>query len=195
LNITGDPMKNYYKVLDVDPKADEKTIKSAFYAQSKKLHPDVTPDDELAPDKFKELVEAYEVLGDTKKRQEYDNVLGTNSKEENGSSAQGLLITRGISILGWRYLYSLLTYYSNSGFPRGLKKINYPFYLNRYTFRYIQTPIRRRSTHYEKHQSRFEWYIKSFTAAKMTNLKTLRNYYKYISHVLIQIIVGISNIA
>jgi len=84
----GDPVKNYYKVLDVDPKADEKTIKSAFYAQSKKLHPDVTPDDELAPDKFKELVEAYEVLGDTKKRQEYDNVVGTNSKEETSSSAQ-----------------------------------------------------------------------------------------------------------
>lgn len=86
-------MKNYYKVLDVDPKADEKTIKSAFYAQSKKLHPDLTPDDELAPDKFKELVEAYEVLGDTKKRQEYDSVLGTNSKEDTGPSAQGLLIT------------------------------------------------------------------------------------------------------
>lgn len=85
-------MKNYYKVLDVDPKADEKTIKSAFYAQSKLLHPDVTPDDEQAPDKFKELVEAYEVLGDTKKRQEYDNVLGTNLKEETGSNAQGLLI-------------------------------------------------------------------------------------------------------
>jgi len=84
----GDPVKNYYKVLDVDPKADEKTIKSAFYAQSKKLHPDVTPDDELAPDKFKEIVEAYEVLGDTKKRQEYDSVLGTNSKEDTGPSAQ-----------------------------------------------------------------------------------------------------------
>lgn len=84
----GDPVKNYYKVLDVDPKADEKTIKSAFYAQSKLLHPDVTPDDEQAPDKFKELVEAYEVLGDTKKRQEYDNVLGTNSKEKTGSSSQ-----------------------------------------------------------------------------------------------------------
>ena len=92
MNITGDPLKNYYKVLDVDPKADEKTIKSAFYAQSKLLHPDVTPDDEQAPDKFKELVEAYEVLGDTKKRQEYDNVLGTNLKEETGSNAQGLLI-------------------------------------------------------------------------------------------------------
>ena len=92
MNITGDPVKNYYKVLDVDPKADEKTIKSAFYAQSKLLHPDVTPDDEQAPDKFKELVEAYEVLGDTKKRQEYDNVLGTNSKEKTGSSSQGLLI-------------------------------------------------------------------------------------------------------
>ena len=92
MNITGDPLKNYYKVLDVDPKADEKTIKSAFYAQSKLLHPDVTPDNEQAPDKFKELVEAYEVLGDTKKRQEYDNVLGTNLKEETGSNAQGLLI-------------------------------------------------------------------------------------------------------
>ena len=92
MNITGDPVKNYYKVLDVDPKADEKTIKSAFYAQSKLLHPDVTPDDEQAPDKFKELVEAYEVLGDTKKRQEYDNVLGTNLKEKTGSSSQGLLI-------------------------------------------------------------------------------------------------------
>ena len=92
MNITGDPVKNYYKVLDVDPKADEKTIKSAFYAQSKLLHPDVTPDNEQAPDKFKELVEAYEVLGDTKKRQEYDNVLGTNLKEETGSNAQGLLI-------------------------------------------------------------------------------------------------------
>ena len=92
MNITGEPVKNYYKVLEVDPKADEKSIKSAFYAQSKKLHPDVTPDDELAPDKFKDLVEAYEVLGDTKKRQEYDNLLGTNSKEENSYSTQGLLI-------------------------------------------------------------------------------------------------------
>ena len=148
MNITGDPVKNYYKVLDVDPKADEKTIKSAFYAQSKLLHPDVTPDNEQAPDKFKELVEAYEVLGDTKKRQEYDNVLGTNLKEETGSNAQGLLII---------YLQPTAIH----DYQGVCKKHNYPFYLNRFTFRSIQTPIRRRSTHYEKHQSRFEWYIKS----------------------------------
>ena len=149
MNITGDPVKNYYKVLDVDPKADEKTIKTAFYAQSKKLHPDVTPDDEQAPDKFKELVEAYEVLGDTKKRQEYDNVLGTNSKEETGSSAQGLLIM---------YILQPTAIHDYRGV---LKEYNYTSYLNRFTFRSIQTPIRRRSTHYEKHRSRFEWYIKS----------------------------------
>ena len=147
MNITGDPVKNYYKVLDVDPKADEKTIKSAFYAQSKLLHPDVTPDDEQAPDKFKELVEAYEVLGDTKKRQEYDNVLGTNLKEKTGSSSQGLLI-----------IYNPQQFMITMEFK---KKHNYPSYLNRFTFRSIQTPIRRRSTHYEKHQSRFEWYIKN----------------------------------
>jgi len=77
----GDPTKNYYNILDVDPKADDKEIKSAFYAQSKKLHPDVSPEDSKAPDKFKELVEAYEVLSDSKKRQTYDDALGTTKKE------------------------------------------------------------------------------------------------------------------
>ena len=69
-----------YNVLDVDPKADDKEIKSAFYAQSKKLHPDVTPDDDKAPDKFNELVEAYEVLSDSKKREAYDNILSKKNR-------------------------------------------------------------------------------------------------------------------
>ena len=73
--------KNYYNILDVDPKADDKEIKSAFYAQSKKLHPDVSPEDSKAPDKFKELVEAYEVLSDSKKRQTYDDALGATKRE------------------------------------------------------------------------------------------------------------------
>ena len=73
-------IKNYYNVLDVDPKADDKEIKSAFYAQSKKLHPDVTPDDDKAPDKFNELVEAYEVLSDSKKREAYDDILSKKNR-------------------------------------------------------------------------------------------------------------------
>ena len=64
--MVSDP--DYYKVLDVDPKSDQKTIKAAFYEQSKKLHPDTLPEDNEAPEKFRELVEAYEVLSDPEKR-------------------------------------------------------------------------------------------------------------------------------
>ena len=72
---------NFYKVLDVDPNADAKTIKAAFYDQSKKFHPDMKPEDGKAPDKFKELVEAYEVLSDPKKRSAYDELLGIGKKK------------------------------------------------------------------------------------------------------------------
>ena len=55
---------DYYKILGVDPTASEKELKAGFYNQSKKLHPDAHPDDENAPEKFRELVAAYEVLSD-----------------------------------------------------------------------------------------------------------------------------------
>jgi len=67
---------NYYEILGIKPDSDSKTIKEAFYEQSKKLHPDKRPEDENAPLEFKNLVEAYEVLGDTSKRKSYDQILG-----------------------------------------------------------------------------------------------------------------------
>lgn len=67
---------NYYEILGIKPDSDAKTIKEAFYEQSKKLHPDKRPEDENAPLEFNNLVEAYEVLGDTSKRKSYDKILG-----------------------------------------------------------------------------------------------------------------------
>ncbi len=66
--------KDYYNILGVDRQASGKEVKSAFRKLARKYHPDATTGDE---EKFKELNEAYEVLGDADKRKLYNN-LGPN---------------------------------------------------------------------------------------------------------------------
>ena len=65
--------KDYYKILDVQPEADAKAIKTAYRKLARKYHPDMNPD-EGAEDKFKEVAEAYEVLKDAGRRAEYDEL-------------------------------------------------------------------------------------------------------------------------
>jgi DnaJ-class molecular chaperone len=70
--------KDYYVVLGVPKNAAEKDIKSAYRKLAKKWHPDANADDaQQAEEKFKEIQEAYEVLGDPEKRRKYD-VLGSD---------------------------------------------------------------------------------------------------------------------
>lgn len=64
--------EDYYKILGVDKKADEKEIKKAFRRLARKYHPDVNPGDKAAEQKFKEINEAYEILSDPKKKADYD---------------------------------------------------------------------------------------------------------------------------
>lgn len=64
--------KDYYEVLGVSRDASQDEIKSAFRKLAKKYHPDLNKDDPTAADKFKEVSEAYEVLGDEQKRKQYD---------------------------------------------------------------------------------------------------------------------------
>lgn len=63
--------KDYYKILGVERSADEKAIKSAYRKLARQYHPDVNAGKD---DKFKEINEAYDVLGDAEKRKMYDNL-------------------------------------------------------------------------------------------------------------------------
>ncbi len=71
--------KDYYKILGIDKKASAADIKKAYRKLAVKYHPDKNPNDKIAEEKFKELNEAYEVLGDEEKRKKYDE-FGENWK-------------------------------------------------------------------------------------------------------------------
>jgi curved DNA-binding protein len=71
--------RDYYETLGVARNAKEEDIKSAYRKLARKYHPDLNPNNKQAEDKFKEVQEAYEVLGDTEKRSKYDQ-LGPNWK-------------------------------------------------------------------------------------------------------------------
>lgn len=69
--------KDYYKILGVSQQADEKEIKRAYRSLALKYHPDKNPGNNQAEDQFKEINEAYEVLGNPENRRKYDQ-LGSN---------------------------------------------------------------------------------------------------------------------
>src|SRR5918999_2812902 len=69
--------KDYYATLGVTKTATDKELKQAYRKLARKYHPDVNPNDKAAEARFKEINEAYEVLGDPDKRKKYDE-LGSN---------------------------------------------------------------------------------------------------------------------
>lgn len=70
MNTSGS--KKLYEILGVSPNIDDKELKSAYRKLARKWHPDVNRDNPEAEEKFKEVSNAYEILGDSEKRAQYD---------------------------------------------------------------------------------------------------------------------------
>src|SRR5213594_1382381 len=75
--------RDYYETLGVSKTATDDEIRSAFRKLARKYHPDVAKDKKAAEEKFKEINEAYEVLGDPEKRKKYDQ-LGADCNRPGG---------------------------------------------------------------------------------------------------------------
>lgn len=73
MNMNNTPKKDYYNILGIERNADEGAIKKAYYKLAQKFHPDKNPDNrEEAESKFKDIAEAYGILSDSQKKQQYD---------------------------------------------------------------------------------------------------------------------------
>src|SRR5207247_229418 len=81
--------KDYYSTLGVAKTATDKEIKQAYRKLARKHHPDVNPGDKGAENRFKEINEAYEVLGDPAKRKKYDELGANWQAYERAGAGQG----------------------------------------------------------------------------------------------------------
>ena len=80
--------RDYYEVLGIDKNASEDEIKKAYRKLAIKYHPDRNPGSKEAEEKFKEAAEAYDVLHDPQKRQQYDQ-FGFNAPGAGGYGGFG----------------------------------------------------------------------------------------------------------
>ena len=85
---------DYYEVLGVDKSASDSEIKKPFRRVAMKYHPDRNPDNEIFGEKFKEAQEAYEILGDERKKSAYDRFghAGVDPNAAGGAGGFGIWV-------------------------------------------------------------------------------------------------------
>ncbi len=100
-------VKDYYKVLGVEKSATQDEIKSAYRKLAKQYHPDLHPNDAACAEKFKEINEAYSVVGDADKRAKYDR--GEMDDQGNFGGGYNPFGGQGFTAGGFDDLFNMFT--------------------------------------------------------------------------------------
>ncbi len=88
-------IKDYYNTLGIAPAADAEAIKRAYRKMALVYHPDKNPDNPYSGAHFKEILEAYQVLGKTKSREKYDEdrwLAGINNEAASLNNSTSILM-------------------------------------------------------------------------------------------------------
>lgn len=112
--------RDYYEVLGVSRNADEAELKKAYRKLAKQYHPDMNPDNKEAEAKFKEINEAYAVLSDPQKRQQYDRF---GHSGLNGNGFEGFSGFGGFDF-GFEDIFD--TFFGGSPFGRSTRRRSGP---------------------------------------------------------------------
>src|SRR5215467_14107195 len=118
--IDFDPSVDYYKALGVPEKASADEIKKAYRKLAKAYHPDSTGGDKTKESRFKDISNAYDVLGDAKKRALYDEIrAGGGLRQGFPGGAAGYTYTAQGGGPGLFDLGDLFSQFFHNGGPRG----------------------------------------------------------------------------
>jgi curved DNA-binding protein len=109
--------KDYYKILGVEPTADDKAIKAAYRKLARKYHPDVSKEKD-AEAKFKDASEAYEALKSADKRAEYDDCAVMASMVNRSRARRAGRAVVAVAAAGHRRLFGLLQFDLRQSRPR-----------------------------------------------------------------------------
>jgi len=111
--------KDLYQILGVSKGASDEEIKKAYRKMAQKYHPDRNNNDKQAEEKFKEINNAYEILSDKQKRNQYDQFGGTNF--QNGANFGGGFDGRGFDFSSFGNNFSDIfeTFFGGSSNTRG----------------------------------------------------------------------------
>jgi DnaJ-class molecular chaperone len=113
--------ENHYKVLGLEETATKEEIKKAFRSLSLKYHPDRNPNSQDAVDKFHKINNAYEVLSDDQKKQEYDMMRNNPFMNLNGNFGANVNVNMD-DILGSLFGAQMgMPFGMGMGFPPGMK--------------------------------------------------------------------------
>ena len=98
--------RDFYEVLGVAKNASPEELKSAYRKLAVKHHPDKNPGDKTSEDKFKEASEAYGILSDQEKKQNYDNF--GHAAFEGGGGRQGVALVVQIFLIFLKIFLEIL---------------------------------------------------------------------------------------